>query len=195
LTSRPSQIEVVTLAVYLLEGDQKPVDTEDVAVKAHEMAPSRFGWKKYPDQVNLELVRVYLSAAKNPSKAGYLDGSGKTGWSLTARGSAWARDVGTKLLARNLNRPREEGGGGPLDEQRWRRERERVLHSRAWTAWSKGESEIRVRDAEAVFRIDSYAVGRLRDLKTARLLSLFENDLEVRDFLGHLAGLIESQPE
>src|SRR5688500_18305568 len=33
LTARPSQIEVVTLAVYLLGGDQRPIDTEDVAVK------------------------------------------------------------------------------------------------------------------------------------------------------------------
>ena len=40
--------------MYLLGGETRRVDTEDIAVKANELAPGRFAWKKYPDQINLE---------------------------------------------------------------------------------------------------------------------------------------------
>jgi hypothetical protein len=88
LTHQLTQCEIVILAVHLLGGDQHAVDTEDVAIKAHELAPGRFSWRKYPEQINLELVRVYLSDAKKPEKGGLLLGSGRTGWSLTTHGSS-----------------------------------------------------------------------------------------------------------
>ena len=37
-----SNHEIVTLAAYLLGGDSKRIDTEDVAVKTNEIAPGRF---------------------------------------------------------------------------------------------------------------------------------------------------------
>src|SRR5215472_10188888 len=93
LTWNPSQSEVVTLAVYLLGGGQRAIDTEDVAVEAHRLAPGRFTWTKYPDQINLELVRVYLSDAKKPEKGAMLLGSGRTGWRLSQRGLKWAKQA------------------------------------------------------------------------------------------------------
>lgn len=55
-----SNSETVLVAVYLLRGDSNSVDTEDVAVKANELAPGAFTWRKYRDQINLEIVRVVL---------------------------------------------------------------------------------------------------------------------------------------
>jgi hypothetical protein len=191
LTSGPSQVELVTLAVFLLGGDRKPVDTEDVAVKCHELAPTRFSWRKYPQQINLELVRVYLSAAKNPSKGGFLDGSGKTGWTLTGKGLQWAKQAAERLGAQQLDRRREETGGGPRDEQRWRRERDRLLSTTAWRHWSTGTHDVPLREAKDVFRIDSYAVGRLRDLKVNRVLAMFADDAELMPFLEAMAKRIE----
>ena len=46
--------EIVTIAVYLLGGEREPVDTEDVAKKANELAPGRFTWRKYKDQIKAE---------------------------------------------------------------------------------------------------------------------------------------------
>src|SRR5688572_29822333 len=83
--------QIVTVAVYLLGGEVGPVDTEDIAVKASELAPGRFSWRKYPAQINLELIRVYLSDAKKPDKGGYLIGSGSAGWQLTQDGAALGR--------------------------------------------------------------------------------------------------------
>jgi len=190
LTIPLSQFEVVTLAVYLLGGDKRPIDTEDVAVKAHELAPERFAWRKYPDQINLELIRVYLSDAKKSKKGEMLDGSGDTGWSLTPAGLLWARKAAESLPESDLGRRREDGRGGGVEEQRWRRERERLLRTKAWAAWNSGKREIPIRDAEEVFRIDAYAVGRMRSLKITRLRAMFEDGDQIQAFLDKMSKIL-----
>lgn len=67
--------EIVTLAVYLLGGDTQRIDVEDVAVKANDLAPQRFTWRKYPNQINLEAVRKRLWDARKSKKGGYLAGA------------------------------------------------------------------------------------------------------------------------
>jgi hypothetical protein len=183
---------VVTLAVYLEGGDRKAIDTEDVAVRANKLAPGRFVWRKHPDQINLELIRVYLSDAKKPEKGGWLDGSGKTGWTLTAKGLRWASAAAKTMLDSDLARAREQGGGGSIDEQRWRRERKRLLASEAWRLWVEGETDIPLRLAAEVYRIDSYAVGRIKHLKLARLRDLFAEDPEIAAFLNKMSEILEA---
>ena len=63
--------EIVVVAVYLCGGATKPADSEDVAMKANELAPGRFTWTKYKDQISLEHVRVYLSDAKKEKNGSY----------------------------------------------------------------------------------------------------------------------------
>src|SRR5258708_24683659 len=129
LTTDASQVEIVTLAVYLCGGGVKMVDTEDAAVKANELAPGRFSWRKYPEQINIELVRSYLSAAKR--RAGYLNGTGTQGWSLTPAGLAWAESAGREFLVTDQSRRRDERKGGGVEEQGWRRGRARKTGTRA----------------------------------------------------------------
>jgi len=193
LTSGPTQTELVVLAVHALGGDQRAVDTEDVAFKVNELAPGRFSWRKYPDQINLELVRVYLSAAKDSDHGALLTGSGQTGWTLTASGLKWAKGAGARLLTQDTSRARQERLAGSIDETRWRRERARVTSTAAWAHWRTGQKDISRRDAAEVFRIDHYAVGRIRDLKVARLDEMFKDDPEVRPFLGAMAGIVQSE--
>ena len=194
MTPSTSQIELVTLAVFLLGGATEAIDTEDVAVKVNELAPGRFAWRKYPDQINLELIRVYLSAAKSRGK--YLSGSGRTGWTLTPQGRAWAESAAPKLLDRDMTRRREERQAGSIDESRWQRERARVTKTSAWLKWATGEREtISPRDAAEVFRIDSYAIGRTRDLKVARLHEMFHDDPELHDFIAAVASLVDRKDD
>lgn len=62
-----SNRDIVTLGVYALGGATQAVDTEDVAHKANELAPGRFTWRKYKDQINIETVRKRLwDAAASP---------------------------------------------------------------------------------------------------------------------------------
>jgi hypothetical protein len=192
LSGSLSQTEVVALAVFLLGGDEHAVDTEDVAVKAHDLAPGRFAWRKYPEQINLELVRVYLSDAKKPQRGALIDGSGRTGWVLTRSGQRWARQAASRLAGADLSRPRTDSRAGSIDETRWRRERSRILSTAAWAQWSQGVQKIPAREIEEVFRIDAYAVGQLRQTKITRLIALFKNDDDMAPFLRHTAAVLES---
>jgi hypothetical protein len=191
LTDGPSQVEVVTLAVYLLGGAQRAIDTEDIAVRAHDLAPGRFSWKKYPDQINLELIRVYLSDAK--TRGEMLVGSGRTGWRLTQKGLKWAEQAAPSIDGVLTSRSRAQLRSGSIDEQRWRRERSRILSMTAWKMWNGGDREIPSVDAKEVFRIDSYARGEMREAKITRLRSLFTEDDEVAPFLDHLIKVLNRE--
>jgi hypothetical protein len=190
LTQQLTQCEIVTLAVYLIGGDQHAVDTEDAAIKAHELAPGRFSWRKYPEQINLELVRVYLSDAKKPEKGELLLGSGRTGWSLTKNGLSWARQAAHRSVGKDLTRTRAQSKAGSIDENRWRRERARIQLSPAWKHWVGRNQRPTAREAAEVFRIDSYAVGPIREKKITRLLAMFDEDQEIAPFLNRMAELL-----
>lgn len=160
-------------------------------MKANEIAPGRFTWHKYPDQINIELVRTYLSAAKG--RHGYLAGKGSDGWSLTVEGLAWVKTTGLTLLNEDQSRSRAERKGGSSDEAKWKRERARVTDTEAWKRWILGEQSIPVREAEAVFRIDDYAVGRTRDLKIARVREMFDDDPDIAPFIEAVTAILMQQ--
>jgi len=176
-----SSHEIVTLAVYLLGGETRRVDTEDVAIKANEIAPGRFTWRKYYDQINLELIRVYLSDAKKAGKGGYLRGSGKAGWILTEKGTEFAK------------RHVEDLNGAVLSNERHRRhkERTRLLTSAAFQKFmTEGPNAVSRRDIEVFFRIDDYVVGEARERKVARIVKAFGNDPELGRVVRELASRI-----
>ena len=83
--------ELVTLAVYLVGGDLHEADTEDVAVKVNELAPGRYTWRKYRDQINIEIIRAFLSDAKKSKYGALLNGTGSVGWLLTEAGLEFAK--------------------------------------------------------------------------------------------------------
>jgi hypothetical protein len=195
MTVGASQTAIVTLAVFLAGGASRAVDTEDVAIKANEIAPGRFAWRKYPDQINLELVRVYLSDAKKEAKGAWLAGSGRQGWLLTSAGLTWSKRNAKRLLKRSLTRRREQSRAGSIDENRWRRERERILATSAWRKWSKQAPNITAHDAAEVFRIDSYAVGQIKYAKITRARAMFDEDAKVSAFLARMASLLNEEEQ
>lgn len=184
-----TQAELVTWAVYLLGGAQKRVDTEDVAIKVFDLAPKRFSWRKYPDQINLELVRVYLSAAKDVEHGELLVGSGRTGWSLTRKGLMWVRAAGAKLQERHQIASDRQSRAGSIDANRRARERKRILSMPAWSRWANGDRSVMVDEAREVFRIDSYSTSSVREAKMTRMRAMFGDDEQISAFL---AGLSEA---
>jgi phospholipase C len=106
-----SNHEIVTLAVYLLGGASKRIDSEDVAVKANELAPGRFTWRKYPEQINLKNISAFLWDAGKPKNGSQLIGTDVDGWMLTESGLKFAQVRVKKLenvnLARNSISPKE----------------------------------------------------------------------------------------
>jgi hypothetical protein len=80
---------IVVLAVALLGGDASFTDREDVAVKANELAPGRFNWRKYASYIDLDAVGVALRDAKKEKNGSLLVGSNPEGWMLSPAGLRW----------------------------------------------------------------------------------------------------------
>ena len=176
--------EIVVIAAYLVGSDSKRVDTEDIAVKANEIAPGRFTWRKYPQQINIDTVRKRLWDACKPDKGGYILGSEKEGWILTETGVLFARKntgaiVGTK---KRLS----------LKERAWvQSERKRLIATEAFKKFSQpNESAITSRDAEGFFRIDNYVEKDAREEKLLRILNAFGDDPELGPAVKRFAEIV-----
>jgi hypothetical protein len=179
-----SNHEIVTLAVYLLGGDTQYVDTEDIAVKANEIAPGRFTWRKYSDQINIENVRAFLSDAKKEKNGAFLRGAGKDGWLLTESGMAFAKARVAALRNVDLSRERLS-----VKDRRWlQHERTRMLTSEAYMKFSTGQLDaITAQEAESFFRLDVYVTGSAREDKIVRALNAFGADPELGSAVKALA--------
>ncbi len=174
--------EIVTLAVYLLGGENKSVDTEDIAIKSNELAPNRFTWRKYPEQVNIGNVHRRLSFAKD--RLGYILGSHREGWLLTRKGLNYSRKQEKKLgdipnlLFTGMNK-----------ESSWYdREKIRMLASDAYLKLNSNNMEpVTLKEAEAFFRLDDYIIGASRENKIIRIIKHFGNDPDLQ----HTIRLLE----
>jgi hypothetical protein len=185
-----SSIEIVTLGVFLLGGDAHYVETEDIAVKANELAPGKFTWVKYPDQINIHVIKTHLWDAKSARKGSLLLGSEKEGWMLSSSGLAMARNrvAGLKHLKqakRKLSEP----------ERRWMRaDRVRMLQSEGYRKVASGDSNsVTLEEAEAFFRLNAYIVGKARDRKILRVINVFGDDPDLGPVVRLLAEKLTSR--
>jgi hypothetical protein len=176
-----SNIEIVTLAVFLLGGNLNYVDTEEIAIKSNDIAPGRFAWRKYPNQINIEVIRKRLSDAKKTEKYGFLYGSVRKGWILTEKGLEVANRLYAEIDKHDLTRiPRSKS-----ESLRARKEKEKMIRSDAFQKFIQGNSDkISVVEAESFFRLDDYIRGNARKERITRIINTFGSDLE-------LAGAIE----
>ena len=123
-----SNNEIIIIAVYLLDGYKKYVDMEDIAIKVNEIAPGRFAWRKYPDQINLKKVEIRLCESRNIEKGGYILGSIKKGWMLSEKGLQYAKEHVKEVINSDLSR-------APMNKKEMilqHREKERMLSSIAY---------------------------------------------------------------
>ena len=180
---RLTKKDVAVVALAKLGGATGVIDTEDAAIAAHSIDRDAFGWKKYPERVDLDAVRTTLrheGEARDPR----IEGSIQNGWHLTPCGVAWI-EANPGLL-----------GGATISvaptsaaTQRWRAEtREagaavnRVRTSEAFRLWIQGK-EFTPRQAAGVFRIDEYTPAKDRTRKTAQLQELIRGDEEIEAFM------------
>lgn len=168
--------EIVTFAVYVLGGESKEIDTEDIAFKVNQLAPGRFTWRKYKDQINIKNVGAFLCDARKIKNGAYLLGSEKKGWLLTERGVAFAKQYLREMKDSNLaRRPLSQ------EERRWNnREKIRMLaHPIMSKIKSQGLDMVTTQEAESFFRVDDYVTGTAREKKIARILNTFRDDPEI----------------
>jgi len=180
--------ELVTIALYILGGDAKSVDLEEIAMKVNQLAPGRFSWKRYPGQINIKNVDAFLWDAKKPKNGSYVINSKRDEWILTAAGLTFAIKMAPELEGVDLSRKARSA-----KERNWmRRERERMLASEAYQKFSVGETyKITVQEAQAFFRVDAYVTGTARSEKLLRASNVFGEDPELGPLINHLLPKIE----
>jgi hypothetical protein len=180
-----SNQEIITLAVYLLGGESRYVETEDIAVRANELAPGRFTWVKYPEQINIHTIKTHLWDAKSDRKGCLLLGSEKDGWILTPNGLELARSRIDAIKEVQPTRKKLTAA-----EQQWRRtERIRMLNSDAYRKLiAEGEDAVTSPEAEAFFRLNDYVIGEARERKINRVLNMFGDDAELGSAVKKLAA-------
>lgn len=179
--------EAVTLALYALGGADTAADTEDIAVRVAELAPGMFAWRKYPDLIDKELVRVALSDAR--LKKHWVVGShDRGGWLLTPSGQELAR--GSEALLEGAKEVRRSG----RDERQRERERVRLTSSAAFERIRAGDLDgITTDEADAFFRINVYVEGQARERKIARIENQFADDPELGKAVRTLAALARTR--
>lgn len=186
-----SNIEYVALAAYLLSAFEKPVDTEDIAIKAHEMAPERFCWKKYPAQINLSAVSKRLYDARTEKHGTLVEGSDKVGWIVTQKGVIWAQKISAEINSSVLitnKRVRSSGIVAGIQTS----ERKRISSTKAYVLYSAGKlADISLRDAEHVYRFDDYVDARTRVVKINKAFDIFSNDPDMIKFLKLIQKIVE----
>ncbi len=167
--------EAVTLALYSLGGGEAPADTEDIAVRVAELVPGMFAWRKYPELIDKELVRVALSDARLKKK--WVVGShDRGGWVLTPAGQEFAR-----ANEASLHGPKQARRSG-REERQFERERVRLLTSVAYERVSDGDAAALTGDeADAFFRINVYVEGQARERKIARIENQFGDDPDLSE--------------
>lgn len=194
LTDQMTKPDLAAIAVYLLGGDQKAVDTEDVAMKVNSLVPNVFVWKKYPGQVNLKLIEAFLYDAKKERCGELLMGTSRQGWRLSPKGIDWIRNKGTKYLQgidAGIDNNLAVAG---TDPSRIEREKKRLINSSAWQNWENGKN-LQTRDVLLLFRINEYTNESMLDIKIARMKSLFINDKETTAFLQDAENVIRTHME
>lgn len=185
--------EIVTAVVYLLGGDSEYIDTEDVAMKANEVAPGRFAWRKYKDQINIENVRTFLKDASQEKHGGYLVGSGRKGWMLTPKGVSFVTSPANTIETSDLS------GHRPTNEEsklvKWAaREKGRLIGSGAYHKFTNDQKdEIEIADIEYFFRLDDYVRGDARNKKVRRITNLFSDDADLASAVEFLETLVQEK--
>lgn len=180
---RLTKKDVAVLALANLGGSATVIDTEDAAIAAHAIDRAAFGWKKYPERVDLDAVRTTLRH-EGEGKDPRIEGSIQKGWHLTPRGVAWIEansallgdttiTVAPTSAATQRRRAETRETGAAVN---------RVRISDAFRLWSEGQ-EFTPRQAAGVFRIDEYTPDKDRTRKAAQLQELTRGDADIEAFM------------
>jgi hypothetical protein len=176
--------EVLAVALLQLGGDREFVHTEHLAVRANEIAPGRFTWVHYRDQINIHNIKTCLWKSKADPQGGLFLGSDNEGWMLTERGSELARDVEKRIPRARATRTRPS----PRERHWLSGERNRLLSSDAYRSFARGgEGSVSAAELENFFRLNDYVSPDAREKKITRLVNAFRNDPQLGEIVQKLA--------
>lgn len=177
-TTTLSNKHLVALALYDLGGAERAIDTEDIAMRVSQIAPGRFRWKKYPEQIDLEAVRLAvkdLARGEQPLVSGGM----RNGWMLTTEGLAWyARTGGAGVSVGRSSQTDSVGNQGNTSALR---------QTEAYRKFRNcHRDEITVYDLRRFLRIDEYTSVRRRKERIQAVLNAAAGDNELLGLIEHL---------
>lgn len=170
--------QIAALALYHLDGGEHAIDTEDLAMKMAALAPDRFRWKKYPEQINLGLARSSAARLRR-SDPPLATGGVRDGWMLTVAGIAWCRRaLGPQAAAL-----------APFAE------RAALLRQTAAFAKFQGAvpDDITIYDARHFFKIDEYTSRRRRRERLQAVLNTTSGDDALTALVARLRALFPEE--
>jgi len=184
--------ELAAAACFLEGGATKLVHTEDLAVRAFQLAPQRFCWRKYPERIDLDIARVSLTDAAKAKNGALVQGSKDSGWSLTQAGIRWVEQARERL-------PKLFQGEAILDPDRRStqavaadRESERLRQSDAYQKWQSGRpGDLTVYDFFKATRTSEYLPTAQMSLRRTQLVQLVGGDAELVRFVDDLFNRFE----
>ncbi len=189
-TTSMAQSDIVAIAAYMAGAAKKRVDMEDIAVKANEIAPGRFSWRKYKEQIDLELIYKHLWDLTKPDHGSYVTGTKNEGWMLTLAGTTFAEKAVAIVEGMNLGKVRLT----KADEQRMKRDRVRMLAEPAYKKVADGHADkVTIVEAERFFRLDDYVVGQARERKLAQAENAFHDDPKLATAVANAAQLVRNK--
>lgn len=159
-----TRVDLVVQAMLRLGGDSKGLDMEDIAVEAHKISPKTFSWRKYPDQINLDLVANAMRDAKRDRNGALVSGGQNEGWRLTMAGLDYVHKLGVKGSGEPGSVPAFRGAEG----RRIKQEYSRIIASDAFEQWSTGR-KITNAAMNSLLKINAYTSEELLEIKKTRL--------------------------
>lgn len=169
-----SNPEILTLAVYLRGGTVSPVDLEDAAIEAFALAPKKFSWKKYEDQIDLRIVQYALQDAAKPNIK-FLKGDSKHGYMLTQIGLEWAEKFDENKQVSTTSRKLS-----PSDLIL--KEQIRLKNTRAYEKFRNSDEEkITIMDFREFTRVNDYFPEHLRKQRYAKIDNAVKDDVDLKN--------------
>jgi hypothetical protein len=163
----------VILALFRSGAAERAVDTEDLAMKVAEIDPHHFRWKKYPEQINLERVRLTAKnlLADNPQ---LIAGGIRNGWMLTPAGIMWCAHVfGDSQSGETLSNAESK--------------RITLRHTEAFQKFHQGNgNDISIYDLRHFLRVDEYSSVRRRKERGQATVNAVMDDEELSSLVAFL---------
>jgi len=168
-----SNVEILTLVIYWLGGAATPVDLEDAAIEAFNLAPKKFSWIKYADQIDLRIVQYAIRDACKPDIK-YLKGTSKHGYMLTELGLEWAKKFDKKKQLSTASR--KMSPSDLIDKEIMR-----LQATRAYQKFTAGEKDkITNMDFREFTRVNDYFPEHIRKQRYSKIDNAVIDDANLK---------------
>jgi len=177
-------------ALFEAGGELGYIPTEEVAVRAFNLYPERFGLVRYPQYPDVDVVRVTLMDLRKEKHGSLVEGNKRTGWRITRNGLRWKKTNWERValsISRRHPGERRLGGGKRISaEQARSMYRQRVLSSEAYRKQKRGLRPT-VHDFCDLLRIDRYTPETVYHAHLEALLDAVKDEGDLRSFVLELA--------